>query len=508
MYAINKTVAYIYTLQHMRTYIILFLLVVASYKSKAQHTFLNIFESPYSVTTNSVIQTQHNSYLLIVNEKNFQNGQYNGVIYTYNEFGQAINLLSLDGPNGGTIHTIDKFNNNYIIGGTKDSVVHEQQYQTRYISIINDELEVLHSINLPAQLDTVSDIKQIKKISDSVVLVLENYRNTIPPLQAKFRVWKINLYTGINRVYDPNMVSPSAFDLLYDPDNNQIVVSYMGNYIEEKRDAVAKTLILDTLLNYVDCISAPEDMFAYMYMEKYGDNSYLISSLGDISSKESYRAIYLYEMSMAHDSMNAVYIHPQNPVDTIVYPFFLNPLTANENKIAVGINYNVQPIVGLWQTIPSWVLLTFLDPELNLTKQVYYGDGQKIYLGMDIRPTSDDGYIICGITKEISASKFDYFLLKVNSEGLITGMEEPKGICASEALVYPNPGGEQFQVKLAAQHQNALLEMYSLNGKMLLSEQLNQAQTTINAQALPQGCYTYRITSNGQKIANGKWVKE
>ncbi len=501
--------AYIYPLEHMRTYIFIFLLIVVSYSSKGQFNFFNVFESPYSVTTNSVIQTQNNSYLLIVNEKNFQNDQYNGAIYKYNEFGQPINMLSLDGTNGGAIHTINKFNNNYIIGGIKDSVAHEKHYQIRFISIINDELKVLHSIKLPVQLDTASDIKQIKKISNSVVLMLENYRSAIPPpKQTKFRVWKINLYSESTRAYDPNIVSQSAFDLLYDPDNNQIAVSYTGSYIEEEREALAKLLILDTNLNYKNCISEPDFMRIYTYFEKYNEDSYLTSSLGGLESKDDYKAIYLYEMNYQHDSLNATYLYPENPIDTSIYPFYLDPLTVTENNITVGVNYNVQPAVGLWQKMPAWVQLNFLDQELNLTKQVYYGDGQKIYFGMDIQPTSDDGYIICGITKEIQALKFDYFLLKVNSEGLITGMDEPQGISASEALVYPNPGGQRFKVKLAMQHQNALLEMFSMNGKLVLRKELNQQQTEINTQTLPQGCYTYRITAEGRKIAVGKWVKE
>ena len=493
-----------------KTIFVLFALILVANKAQPQQFFFKTYNSEHTVDVNQVIQADDGSFLLIQNEEDKQKDIYYSTVILLNNLGNLIDIKSFNGPDGGKTHCISHYKPGlYLLCGTKDSLTLNGRFQTRYISIINNNLQEIYTYNFPTQHDTTSALKQIKVISDSIVLVLENYRNTIPPLQAKFRVWKINLYTGINRVYDPNMVSPSAFDLLYDPDNNQIVVSYMGNYINEEREALVKLLILDTTLNYVNCISAPDYMDMYTYFESYKDNSYLLASLGHIASKKSYyRAIYLYEMSYSHDSLNATYIYPQHPADTAVYPFFLNPLTANENKIAVGINYNVQPSVGPWQTIPSWVLLTFLDPELNLTKQVYYGDGQKIYLGMDIRPTSDDGYIICGITKEISASKFDYFLLKVNSEGLITGMEEPKGICASEALVYPNPGGEQFQVKLAAQHQNALLEMYSLNGKMLLSEQLNQAQTTINAQALPQGCYTYRITSNGQKIANGKWVKE
>ncbi len=87
-------------------------------------------------------------------------------------------------------------------------------------------------------------------------------------------------------------------------------------------------------------------------------------------------------------------------------------------------------------------------------------------------------------------------------------MDEPQGISASEALVYPNPGGQRFKVKLAMQHQNALLEMFSMNGKLVLRKELNQQQTEINTQTLPQGCYTYRITAEGRKIAGGKWVKE
>ncbi len=217
-------------------------------------------------------------------------------------------------------------------------------------------------------------------------------------------------------------------------------------------------------------------------------------------------------MNKDNDSINGCIYHPEHPDDSVVYSFFIDNLALNEGKFVVGSVYNIEILnYPFYQQSPSYILLTFFDYDINMQKQLYYGNGVDVYWPMSIQPTMDGGFVICGAWRKpeiTNPPNQDLFLLKVNSEGLITGLEEPKGICASEALVYPNPGGEQFQVKLAAQHQNALLEMYSLNGKMLLSEQLNQAQTTINAQALPQGCYTYRITANGLKIAGGKWVKE
>ncbi len=475
----------------------------------AQQSFFKTFNSEYTIDVNQIIQADDDSFLLLQNEEDRQKNIYYGNILQFNASGNLINLKSFNGPDGGKTHCISSYKpDQYLLCGSKDSLTLKGRFQTRYISIINNNLQEIYTYNFPPQRDTSSALKQIKVISDSVVLVLENYKNIIPPVRPKFRIWKINLYKGITKVYDPNLFSFSAFDLLFDQRTNQIIISYMGDFINDEREALAKLLILDSCLNYIDCIAAPDFMLSYTYFNKFKEDSYLISSLGHIFSKNLYEAIYLYEMSYLHDSLNATYIYPDHPIDTIVYPFFLNPLTANENKIAVGVNYNIQPAVGLWQKMPAWVQLNFLDPELNLTKQVYYGDGQKIYFGMDIQPTSDDGYIICGITKEIQSLKFDYFLLKVNSEGLITGMDEPQGISASEALVYPNPGGQQFKVKLAMQHQNALLEMFSINGKLVLRKEINQQQTEINTQTLPQGCYTYRITAEGKKIADGKWVKE
>jgi hemin uptake protein HemP len=47
-----------------------------------------------------------------------------------------------------------------------------------------------------------------------------------------------------------------------------------------------------------------------------------------------------------------------------------------------------------------------------------------------------------------------------------------------------------------------------MNGKEILSQELQQGVSNISIQHLAAGLYFYRITSQGKFVESGKWVKE
>jgi hypothetical protein len=282
----------------------------------------------------------------------------------------------------------------------------------------------------------------------------------------------------------------------------------------EKQPSLAKTMELDKNLNYLCYDSLVFYMTYYADAQIITDSTYILSCNGysEYQPFSTCHSMYFYEMDNLNDSIKGCVYYPDHPDDSKVYSFLYESLAKNNQSYVAGSVVNMEPFQYPYQqTEATYIQLTFFDYDINMQKQIYYGNGTDVYWPMSIQPTMDGGFVISGAWRKpeiTNPPNQDLFLLKVNSEGLITGMDEPQGISASEALVYPNPGGQRFKVKLAMQHQNALLEMFSMNGKLVLRKEIKQEQTEINTQTLPQGCYTYRITAEGRKIAGGKWVKE
>jgi len=496
------------------SFFLFFLLFVS--KAMAQTDFFKTYTTPLSLEKSIAIQTNNDNFLVSIMETEPERTKKNGGIIKIDSDTQIIDWKFFNGQDGGSIDYIIKYNttqNLYIIGGTKDSIASGHLYTNLFYEIINEDLQSIKTQPLLLSEDTIQEIHQMNLVSDSILYILVNRWPYMHGSYFDFFIIKINLNTNDQIIYKPTIKSSVSYDMIYWPKQEKISIFYAGNGAD-KQASLAKTMELDKDLNYMGYDSLVYGMTYYTDAQIINDSTYMLSSNGysHYQPFSSCHSMCFYEMDYNNDSIKGCQYYPEHPEDSIIYSFLYESLAKNDESFVVGSVVNIEPFQYPYQqTEATYIQLSFFDYDINMQKQLYYGNGVDVYWPMSIQPTMDGGFVICGAWRKpeiTNPPNQDLFLLKVNSEGLITGIEEPEGICASEALVYPNPGGEQFQVKLAAQHQNALLEMYSLNGKMLLSEQLNQAQTTINAQALPQGCYTYRITANGLKIASGKWVKE
>ncbi len=111
----------------------------------------------------------------------------------------------------------------------------------------------------------------------------------------------------------------------------------------------------------------------------------------------------------------------------------------------------------------------------------------------------------------------DYSVTATNSNGcsasatqtinvnVCTGIVELTGSLVS---IYPNPATEQINIKLDASFiNNATIEVYDVNGKMLLSEKVLAENTSIVITTLSNGIYTLKIVCDSKKIVH-RFIKE
>ncbi|MDR0969100.1 MAG: T9SS type A sorting domain-containing protein [Lentimicrobiaceae bacterium] len=187
----------------------------------------------------------------------------------------------------------------------------------------------------------------------------------------------------------------------------------------------------------------------------------------------------------------------------------------DENQIFFGFNLD-NPGIGTPVPRPKYFMLYSLDRELNTVKEFYYGiKDNSTYLWIsDIAATKDGGVICAGHFCDFvahNATNYNCFdvtqlVIKKFDSRAFNSIDEAHANNLKVALVYPNPGKNEMLVRTTLE--NATVELYDLQGKLIVKQSLNDKITTINASEWQSGTYLYKIVQNEKVIESGKWIKE
>jgi hypothetical protein len=101
----------------------------------------------------------------------------------------------------------------------------------------------------------------------------------------------------------------------------------------------------------------------------------------------------------------------------------------------------------------------------------------------------------------------DIFVVKLDREGLLVGKPDYE-INITEALVFPNPGTDYLKVRIAAQYKQSTFDLFDMNGRKVLSQQINGKWGEVNTTLLHTGTYIYKIYNTEGLFESGKWVKQ
>ncbi len=159
---------------------------------------------------------------------------------------------------------------------------------------------------------------------------------------------------------------------------------------------------------------------------------------------------------------------------------------------------------------PSWYFIIQADSNLNIRWERFYG-GDARYTMCKIIASNDGGCIIAGTRynyQNVTEEELDIYILKLNSEGLLVGTPEKPTIEMHEALVFPNPGTNYLKVRIAAQHKQSMFELYDINGRQVLTQQIFGKWGEVNTVSLTSGTYIYKIYNTEGLHESGKWIKQ
>ncbi|RKY53748.1 MAG: hypothetical protein DRP93_06110 [Candidatus Neomarinimicrobiota bacterium] len=196
-------------------------------------------------------------------------------------------------------------------------------------------------------------------------------------------------------------------------------------------------------------------------------------------------------------------------LDTLDYPASFGGLSyQNHDSIFIGGTKDFW--IGYYNNWPSWFFVLQTDSMLNIRWERFYG-GDAYYVMTKLKATKDGGCIAIGDRydyKNTTEEERDIYILKLNSEGLLTNTPEKPQIQMHEALVFPNPGTNYLKVRVAAQYPQSTFELYDINGNKILSKSITGKWGRVETTFLPRGSYVYKIYNQKGLYETGKWVKQ
>ena len=150
--------------------------------------------------------------------------------------------------------------------------------------------------------------------------------------------------------------------------------------------------------------------------------------------------------------------------------------------------------------------IVHLDEDLNKLQEIYYKeDGTELMYFGGLRLNSNgDVFISCQVAKP-SMTGTTGAIFKVPKEAF-DGIEEAHDAGFVVAMAYPNPGKNVLNIRTALQ--NARVEVYDMNGKLIHSQALTENATGIDATDWAEGVYVWKVIVDGKEAEVGKWIKE
>ncbi len=476
----------------------------------SQNTYLRIYNSPEYNTMYSVAETSTQEFILCGYKNSFPGSNFpNAQLLKIDAQGNIINerVLASD-QNQSLFSTLRKSISNdniFCLTGKIDSVTGNSFNHLLKLWKLDDNLNFVNEYTLNFG-DSLNNIPQsFVNVNDSIIYFFSALFR--PPLTTvDFSLIKFNLLTYSVKSYFPlwhTIRNPG--NIIYDSLNHQLKVLIAGASVKER--GFVRLFSFDMDLNYLSEFE-PDYNFRSITCRttNYNNDSYIISGTLSKPTGEDCLCNLIYDNNNELLDSTAIYCS----TDTITYAGSGNSILVSDSSIwSVGI-YNLDPST-FWQPDPTWIQLSKMNSNFELTDQFYYG-GNGLYFPYDIISTSDDGIMIVGNYYNPNAIPLvhqrDPFVLKVNNEGLIVNVDNPEKPIAQEAIVLPNPGNEFLQVKLAVQHKSADFQLFDINGRLVLEEHLQADMQRIATGTLKRGTYIYRITASNRVIGSGKWVKE
>ena len=162
---------------------------------------------------------------------------------------------------------------------------------------------------------------------------------------------------------------------------------------------------------------------------------------------------------------------------------------------------------GLYRNHDSWIMIEKLNRDFGLEREVYYPYRERTNLNCNsYYVTRDGGVLLLSYCHELDNTNVNHYVLTKFPAGAFEGVDEAHDCGLKVAVAYPNPGGNTLNIRTGLQ--NARVEVYDMNGKLIHSQALTENVTGIDATDWAEGVYVWKVIVDGKEVESGKWIKE
>ena len=149
--------------------------------------------------------------------------------------------------------------------------------------------------------------------------------------------------------------------------------------------------------------------------------------------------------------------------------------------------------------------VAMLDGNLDIIGEIYYHNETRMVVPYSILVLPSGGCLVSTAGRERRTGEQQHAIFKISKETLLC-IDEAHEAGFAVAIAYPNPGKDVLNIRTALE--NARVEVFDLNGRLMHSQKITDNVTTIDAAAWPSGVYVWKVISNGKEAESGKWIKK
>ena len=131
---------------------------------------------------------------------------------------------------------------------------------------------------------------------------------------------------------------------------------------------------------------------------------------------------------------------------------------------------------------------------------------------VDIKPTSDGGFIACGYYRDHFAGISQAtWLVKTDSLGCDTpgcntiGIHKYPVLNVADVIVYPNPASQYIIIDIKqSNYKSVFFDLFDCFGRRVKEQKISKPFQTISLAGINDGMYFYRVRSKGNVLGKGK----
>ncbi len=470
---------------------------------QAQYTFSRLISTPEDERLFDAAEDNNGNYYLVGRKVNYGTSDMYAYLLVLNPMGEIIYENKYTLPDSlsyfGSVHYT---NDSLIIFGAKGDAASDFPNKL-WVLILNSEFDIIKNVDYDLSGHYLGDLRSIKNsLGNYVLTCVVNYPNEDPDILL------FELSPDGDSIRSSLFQQPYlqlAYDLLEESDHGYKI--FTAGVFPGAPQSIGFIVYVDSIFNFIKIDSIPYGLFYNNAAKCLSDSVYIVTGYKHLTNPIN-TDIGIEILNNEDDFIKGN--HFGKASDTTDYVGAISNLDfIYGDSIYFGGTSNVHPFEQPFQPEDSWLLLTNLDSNLNLNWEQYYG-GDAFYYLWGLKATQDGGCLLLATRYDENTQDYelDTYILKVNSQGILTSVNDPDFPVTRGMLIYPNPATDKIRISSPWLEQAGHKDVLIFNN--LGSEVMNMGFSTlqesveINLSNFPSGLFFISVYKEGKRMATGK----